>query len=46
VVRGPLPDQAAVNGLLARLASSGIQVMGLRRQKWPSSTSHRASLDG
>jgi len=46
VVRGPLPDQAAVNGLLTRLASSGIQVMGLRRQKWPSSTSHRASLDG
>ena len=34
VVRGPLPDRAALNGLLARLESSGIQLMGLRRQKY------------
>jgi hypothetical protein len=34
MVRGPLPDQAALNGLLARLESSGIQLMGLRRQKY------------
>jgi hypothetical protein len=33
MVRGPLPDQAALNALLARLESSGIQLMGLRRQK-------------
>jgi hypothetical protein len=32
-VRGPLPDQAALNGLLARLESSGIQLMRLYRQK-------------
>jgi hypothetical protein len=34
VVRGPLPDQAALNGLLARLESSGIQLVGMRRQKY------------
>jgi hypothetical protein len=34
MVRGPLPDQAALNGLLARLESSGIQLMGLRRRKY------------
>jgi hypothetical protein len=34
MVRGPLPDQAALNGLLARLESSGIQLMGLRRQEY------------
>jgi hypothetical protein len=33
VVRGPLPDQAALYGLLARLESSGIQLMGLRRRE-------------
>ena len=32
MVRGPLPDQAALHGLLARLESSGVQLMGLRRQ--------------
>lgn len=35
MVRGPLPDQAALNGLLARLESSGIQLMRLRRRKYP-----------
>jgi hypothetical protein len=33
MVRGPLPDQAALNALLARLESSGIQLMRLRRQQ-------------
>jgi len=33
MVCGPLPDQAALHGLLARLESSGVQLMGLRRQK-------------
>jgi hypothetical protein len=46
VVRGPLPDQAALHGLLARLESAGIQLVGLRRRKWPTSTSHRAGSDG
>jgi hypothetical protein len=45
VVRGPLPDQAAVNGLLARLESWGIQLVGLRRQKWSANASHRAGPD-
>ena len=34
MVRGPLPDEAALNGLLARLESSGIQLMRLRRQNY------------
>jgi hypothetical protein len=46
VVRGPLPDLAALHGLLARLESSGNQLVGLRRRKRPASTSHRAGLDG
>lgn len=33
MVRGPLPDQAALSALLARLESSGIQIMRLRRQE-------------
>jgi hypothetical protein len=33
VVRGPLPDAAALHGLLARLESAGIQLVGLRRRK-------------
>ncbi|HEX6525581.1 MAG TPA: hypothetical protein VF070_37060, partial [Streptosporangiaceae bacterium] len=33
MVRGLLPDQAALQGLLARLESSGVQLIGLRRQK-------------
>jgi hypothetical protein len=32
VVRGPLPDRAAVHGLLARLESAGVQLIRLRRQ--------------
>ena len=31
VVRGPLRDQAAMNGLLARLESFGIEVLEVRR---------------
>jgi hypothetical protein len=34
VVRGPLPDRAALNGLLARLESAGIQLMRLRRRDY------------
>jgi len=33
MVRGTLPDQAALNALLAKFESSGIQIMRLRRQK-------------
>jgi len=33
MVWGPLPDRAALQGLLARLESSGVQLVGLRRQK-------------
>jgi len=32
MVRGPLPDQAALHGLLARLESSGVQLIRLRRR--------------
>ena len=32
MVCGTLPDQAALNALLARLESSGIQIMRLRRE--------------
>ena len=31
VVHGPLPDQAALNGLLARLELLGVQVHEIRR---------------
>ncbi|MGO8886344.1 MAG: hypothetical protein ACLPUO_06405 [Streptosporangiaceae bacterium] len=31
VVHGPLPDQAALSGLLARLEASGAQIMEVRR---------------
>jgi hypothetical protein len=31
VVQGPLPDQAALNGLLARLETLGVQVLEIRR---------------
>jgi hypothetical protein len=33
VVRGPLPDQAALHALLAKFESSGVQLMRLRRQR-------------
>ena len=39
-MRGSLPDQAALNGLLARFESSGIQLMGLRRQKYQLPAQH------
>lgn len=46
MVCGPLPDQAALHGLLARLESSGFQLMGLRRQKnRPPGTCHPVALD-
>jgi hypothetical protein len=31
VVQGPLPDQAALNGLLARLEALGVEVLEIRR---------------
>lgn len=31
VVHGPLQDQAALSGLLARLEASGIQIVNVRR---------------
>jgi hypothetical protein len=31
VVHGPLPDQAALHGLLARLETLGVQVLEVRR---------------
>jgi hypothetical protein len=46
MVRGPLPDQAALQGLLARLESSGFQLMGLRRQENQQvGLSHRGAPD-
>jgi hypothetical protein len=33
VVHGPLQDQAALNGLLARLETFGVQVLEIRRLK-------------
>ena len=43
IVRGPFPDHAALNGLLARLESSGIQLLGLRRQKCGPPARHGSS---
>ena len=36
VVHGPLPDQAALHGLLARLETFGVQVLEVRRLHEPS----------
>ena len=33
VLRGTLPDRAALNGLLARLETAGIQVLEVRKLK-------------
>ncbi|MBV9382764.1 MAG: hypothetical protein JOY82_14680 [Streptosporangiaceae bacterium] len=35
LVRGRLADQAALNGLLARLEKSGVQVLEVRRFRRP-----------
>jgi len=43
LVCGPFRDRAAVYGLLSRLESSGVQLMGLRRQEHRSSARHRPS---
>jgi hypothetical protein len=43
MVRGQLPDQAALNGVLARLETSGIQLLGLRRQKCGPPARHGSS---
>ena len=43
MVRGPLPDQAALQGLLARLEAAGVQLLGLRKQKQRPRPPHRDS---
>jgi hypothetical protein len=43
LVCGPFPDQAALYGLLSRLESSGVQLMGLRRQEHRPSARNRPS---
>ena len=37
ILHGPLPDQAALSGLLARLELLGVQVLEVRRVPGPSS---------
>jgi len=46
VVRGPLPDQAALQGLLARLEAIGIQLLEVRRLRGrPGSADRRSRGD-
>ena len=44
VLHGPLRDQAALNGLLARLETFGIQVLEIRRlqDRDPSASEHNS----
>ena len=44
VVHGPLRDQAALNGLLARLETFGVQVLEIRRlqDRDPPASEHRS----
>jgi hypothetical protein len=48
VLHGPLPDAAAVHGLLARLEEFGVQVVEMRRlhDRGPDGADSRAPLDG
>ena len=48
VLHGPLPDAAAVHGLLARLEEFGVEVVEMRRlhDREPDSAEGRASSDG
>jgi hypothetical protein len=48
VLHGPLPDAAAVHGLLARLEEFGVQVVEMRRlhDRGPDSADGRAPSDG
>jgi len=43
MVCGPLPDQAALHGLLARLEASGVQLVGLRRHEDRAPARHGSS---
>ena len=48
VLHGPLPDAAAVHGLLARLEEFGVEVVEMRRLhgRGPDAADGRASPDG
>ncbi len=48
VLHGPLPDAAAVHGLLARLEEFGVEVVEMRRlhDPEPDGAEGRASSDG
>jgi len=48
VLHGPLPDAAAVHGLLARLEEFGVQVVEMRRlhDRRPDGTDGQAPSDG
>ena len=48
VLHGPLPDAAAVHGLLARLEEFGVQVVEMRRlhDRGPDGADRGASSDG
>ena len=44
VVSGPLPDRAALNGLLARLEASGVQIARLRKLERPVPAGEASSM--
>ena len=44
VVSGPLPDRAALNGLLARLEASGVQLARLRKLERPVPAGEASSM--
>jgi hypothetical protein len=46
VVRGPLPDQAALQGFLARLEAFGIQLLEVRRLRARDPSADRRSRGG
>jgi hypothetical protein len=48
VLHGPLPDAAAVHGLLARLEEFGVEVLEMRRlhDRGPGGAEGQASTDG
>jgi hypothetical protein len=46
VLRGPLLDQAALRGLLARLETLGVQVLEIRRLRRPDPPAGQGSADG
>jgi hypothetical protein len=46
VLHGPLSDQAALHGLLARLETLGVQVLEVRRLRDPRNSSTQGTPDG